>query len=279
MWSITMRRLGNALGKLRYQRQMRRTKQKVIRDIAARQLAQSADDVVAQEPMDVRLIMYQMPNAFEFGMALAVIKRIADVRICQINPGDHPANQLVSRGQIEQPPGLFHDYIRLNDHRPVEIGSIRESGPGLRADSFFEERIRRAASMGSRAGSGPRNAGERRFASTYILTLLTQLTHKSRETLRDQAQLHARGTAIRNQRTARARRGSDAARDLYQRTGGTGVPAAAAGGAPAESSAGRISFSLTTCGQARRVSRRRKAGAARSARRWSKRRGMPGCGR
>ena len=182
----------------------------------------------------------------------------------QIHPGDHAANQIVSRGQIEQPPG-FLDERRSPERRRVPSKSVRvrESARGLREDSFFEERIPRAASMGSPAGRDPRNAGARRFASTYILTLLTYQIR--RDTAR-QAELHARGTALRNQRTAGTRRGSDAARNLYQCARGNGISADACPQIPAESSVGRTSFSPMTCGRARRVSRRRKAGAARSAR-------------
>ena len=53
---------------------------------------QAPEDVGAQQPSGIRLVMHDVANAFEFRMALAEVEGVADVGVGQVNPGDDAAS-------------------------------------------------------------------------------------------------------------------------------------------------------------------------------------------
>lgn len=74
------------------------------------------DDIVAQEPAEVGLVVDDVAHTAKFGVAAAVIENVTHARVGQIYPGDHAADRGGLPGQVQQPPGFIQDGVGLNDH-------------------------------------------------------------------------------------------------------------------------------------------------------------------
>src|SRR5688572_3934006 len=99
---------------------MLREKEEVERKIAARQLLQSTDDVIPQEPFGIGFIVRRMPHPAEFWMALQLVERAAQPGRSQIDPRDYAQNEFMPRCQIEQPLRFAWDGRRLHRDRSIE---------------------------------------------------------------------------------------------------------------------------------------------------------------
>ena len=72
------------------------------------------------QPVYVRLIVHQVPHAFELRMPLQVVEGRSQVGISQIHPADHAANEFVLLSQFEQPAGFLDHHVRLHHYRAIE---------------------------------------------------------------------------------------------------------------------------------------------------------------
>src|SRR5579864_4204312 len=124
---------------------MLRAKEQVIWDPAACELAQAAQHIVAQQPVDLRLILNQVPHALKLWITLEFVERRAHPRIGQVHPAHYASNELVFRRETEQPAGLIENGIRLHHYRSVEAVPFED---GLQV-------------------AGKKIAPERRFARRY----------------------------------------------------------------------------------------------------------------
>ena len=112
--------IGYAFGDQRNQSQMPGMDAEIERQAAPRQLAQALENLRAQQPAVVRLILHQVAHPFQERISLHLVQCVADLRIGQVHPGDHAKNAAVGFGQLERPPRLFHRVTGLHQHGAVD---------------------------------------------------------------------------------------------------------------------------------------------------------------
>src|SRR4029077_3096024 len=88
-------------------------------------------NVIAKQPVSIGLVVDLVSDADEEGPACAgtqLSERFADGRLGQVDPSDHPGDEIGAGGGDEKLAGLVHAGDRLDQDGPIDAGG-RQQGP------------------------------------------------------------------------------------------------------------------------------------------------------
>ena len=131
---------GEPVCQLGYEGQVLRAQQEVIGQPAAREFAESAQDIGSQQPAIIGLIVNRMADTLEAGMLLESVEAVANARVGQVNPRDHTQNERVRIGEFEQPFGLSRFRGCLHGHAPVHAVVAQDRAEHVRQEVLPERR-------------------------------------------------------------------------------------------------------------------------------------------
>ena len=119
---------------------------------------QAAPHVSAQQPLRVRFVLDVMPDAHQVLAARASAQRrqpLRDVGRGEVGPADHPGDEAMARGQLEQVPRLADVGPHLDHDRGLHLvrGEFRQEM--LRARIRAGAARTRRSSRGIRPGRDP----------------------------------------------------------------------------------------------------------------------------
>ncbi len=121
-----------APGQFRNQRQVLGAQKQVVRNFPAGQFGQTVENIRAKQPSDIRFVMNDMPDTDKAGVFLALVERIANLRVREVDPGNNSFYEGKLRGEFEQPPRLADVGIRLDDNRAVESMPLKDGRKVIR---------------------------------------------------------------------------------------------------------------------------------------------------
>ena len=125
-WSTTNGCWGELADEFQRRRQVLGPKQQIV---GQSELGQRGDSTAKRRPdeeIDVGLVLDDVADALEAGMADVSLQLIANVVGAEIDPADHPADEVVLVGQGQEPIGLFEDLPGLDGDRALETGRLQQ---------------------------------------------------------------------------------------------------------------------------------------------------------
>ena len=164
---MTKRTLGHRAGDLERRRQLARPDQQVVREARARRRRGARDDVGAQEPLGVRLVVDLVADADEAVAARARAeggeRRSATAGLGEVDPADHARDE---RRRPRRSQELAASRRRLDRVWTRTVASMpaaaRAAARGRRARIAGGSPRGRRSATGSRRAPGPRSGGGRR---------------------------------------------------------------------------------------------------------------------
>lgn len=107
-------------------RKMAGSDQDVVDESAGGQQGDAALEIFEQKEVVVPFILDQMPHSAKPGMAAEFLKLFLDESAAQVDPADHPGDEGMVVGQLQQPAGFGEMLPCLNRDAGVDSGLLHQ---------------------------------------------------------------------------------------------------------------------------------------------------------
>ncbi len=159
--------VGQLPGEGRDVAQVSRAEEQVEGDTVPLEDPKAPQDVVTNDPVVVRLVVGDVPDADEPGVAPQLGELVLAGLAGEIHPAHHAGQEVVALGEAQHPAALLDVVLGLDEDRPVHSRRPRGAARGRRGGSCAAAAPALGRpSRGSRSARGPRSAGGCRSPAT-----------------------------------------------------------------------------------------------------------------